>query len=276
MKRWTRPPIRGTASASAGRRRRGSNDKSLNPKWYEWRLSIALGLCFMVCLSMVFAYALFALAPGLRAEAGAELRYLRAAHLASGELPLLLELNASRRNTTNATREYARLRGGDPNQWHPRDARRVVDHVLDHSLRLPVRLDGFETRLERYAVNLRILQERTRTLHSSVARQMRSLETRWRGNVTQTNSTMEAFRSKLSAVDANVTALSGPIQRAMHDYVKLTKERTDDLIKSRVKAETAPFETRIDALETLFAEIEERTRKAHAAAAKKRRGGYFG
>ena len=266
MKSW-RPPIH-----TGARRRRGSGSKrGKDPRWYEYRVAIFAGLCCLVLLSFSVAWAAFALSPGLQREAENELRYLRAARRESGELPSLAPVITA----VNISRSNAAL----PARWpiRPRDARAVVDRVLDHSLRVPQRLDSFETKLERYAVNLRILQERTLTLHASVERQMSSLEKRWAGNVTQTNATMATFGAKLERIDHNVTALSGPIQRAMHDYVKLTKERTAELIKRRVALETAPFETRIDALEALFENIEQRSAQSRAAAAAKSRGaGYWG
>ena len=267
MKNWT-PRLRPSVSV---RRRKSGSKRGKDPRWYEYRVVVFAGLCCLVLLSFSVAWAAFALSPGLQRGAENELRYLRAARRESGELQSLAPATAAVNiSVSNAT---------VPVRWpmRPRDARGVVDHVLDHSLRVPQRLDAFETRLERYAVNLRILQERTLTLHTSVERQMSSLEKRWAGNVTDTSATMAMFGTKLERIDHNVTALSGPIQRAMHDYVKLTKERTTELIKRRVELETAPFETRIDALEALFEKIEQRSAQSRAAAAKKSRGsGYWG
>ena len=127
------------------------------------------------------------------------------------------------------------------------------------------RVAALELSMQNYSLHLMRIEAQNRDLSRALDLRLDSMRLKLLRNTTALGTRLDRITSDLVALNVNVSKLEGPLRKAVRQYLKLTRLRISETIRTSVASEAKPLQARVALLEERLANETKRLHAGHAA-----------
>tara|TARA_B110000208_G_scaffold119292_1_gene145877 strand:+ start:297 stop:833 length:537 start_codon:yes stop_codon:yes gene_type:complete len=115
------------------------------------------------------------------------------------------------------------------------------------------RVAALELSMQNYSMHLRRIEAQNADLSVALDLRLETMRKKLLRNTTAIGKRLGTITLKLDALDVNVSKLEVPLRKAVRQYLKLTRLRISETIRTSVASEAKPLQDRVALLEARLA-----------------------